>query len=192
MSRVHINWYIILHLITWPSSYNKCPSQKLKDRQDNSPCILYRRRSLSSRGINRWPVISPHKGPVTRKMFPFDDVIMQIQYISQPIHLGKAVPPVTSRGSHDYATDTKGIPSKSNSINLLLSHIFSAWSKVFVSHIRFFFKRLKAVVEVTLRVYKKIDYLIKLLEGWRWVYISANLVIIGSDDEFSLTESLPV
>ena len=28
------------------------------------------------RGINRWPVNSPHKWPVTRKMFPFDDVIM--------------------------------------------------------------------------------------------------------------------
>ena len=28
------------------------------------------------RGIHRWPVNSPQKGPVTRKMFPFDDVIM--------------------------------------------------------------------------------------------------------------------
>ena len=28
------------------------------------------------RKIHRWPVNSPHKGPVTRKMFPFDDVIM--------------------------------------------------------------------------------------------------------------------
>ena len=28
------------------------------------------------RGIHRWPVNSPHKGPVTRKLFPFDDVIM--------------------------------------------------------------------------------------------------------------------
>ena len=28
------------------------------------------------RGIRRWPVSSPHKGPVTRKLFPFDDVIM--------------------------------------------------------------------------------------------------------------------
>ena len=28
------------------------------------------------RGIHWWPVNSPHKGPVTRKMFPFDDVIM--------------------------------------------------------------------------------------------------------------------
>ena len=29
-------------------------------------------------GIHRGPVNSPHKGPVTRKMFPFDDVIMFI------------------------------------------------------------------------------------------------------------------
>ena len=28
------------------------------------------------RGIHRWPMNSPHKRPVTRKMFPFDDVIM--------------------------------------------------------------------------------------------------------------------
>ena len=29
------------------------------------------------RGIHRWPVNSPHKGTVTRKMFPFDDIIMR-------------------------------------------------------------------------------------------------------------------
>ena len=29
------------------------------------------------RGIHRWPVNSPFKWPVMRKMFPFDDVIMQ-------------------------------------------------------------------------------------------------------------------
>ena len=28
------------------------------------------------RGIGRWQVNSPHKGPVTRKLLPFDDVIM--------------------------------------------------------------------------------------------------------------------
>ena len=28
-------------------------------------------------GIHRWPVNSLHKGPVMRKMFPFDDVIMK-------------------------------------------------------------------------------------------------------------------
>ena len=30
-------------------------------------------------GIHRGPVNSPHKWPVTRKMFPFDDVIMLIK-----------------------------------------------------------------------------------------------------------------
>ena len=30
--------------------------------------------------IHRWPVNSPHKGPVTRKMFPFDDVIMTTKW----------------------------------------------------------------------------------------------------------------
>ena len=29
-------------------------------------------------GIHRGPVNSPHKWPVTRKMFPFDDVIMML------------------------------------------------------------------------------------------------------------------
>ena len=30
------------------------------------------------RGIHRTPVNSPHKGPVTRKIYPFDDVFMHI------------------------------------------------------------------------------------------------------------------
>ena len=33
--------------------------------------------SLAFVRIHRWPVNSPHKWPVTRKMFPFDDVIMR-------------------------------------------------------------------------------------------------------------------
>ena len=36
------------------------------------------------RGIHRGPVNSPHKWPVTRKMFPFDDVIMT--RIPQALH----------------------------------------------------------------------------------------------------------
>ena len=39
---------------------------------------LFKRRSkkTSSAGIRRWPVNSLHRWPVTRKMFPFDDVVM--------------------------------------------------------------------------------------------------------------------
>ena len=36
------------------------------------------------RGIHQWPVNSPHKGPVTRKMFPFDDVIMHYSDVKLP------------------------------------------------------------------------------------------------------------
>ena len=37
------------------------------------------------RGIQRWPVNSSHKWPVTRKMFPFDDVIMAFLWHVSPI-----------------------------------------------------------------------------------------------------------
>ena len=37
--------------------------------------------SLASvRGVHRWPANSPHKGQATRKMFPFDDVIMLFHF----------------------------------------------------------------------------------------------------------------
>ena len=39
------------------------------------------------RGIHRGPVNSPHKGPVLRKMFPFDDVIM-FRHIHLVAYLG--------------------------------------------------------------------------------------------------------
>ena len=39
-------------------------------KHQSSASLAYVRR------IHRWPVNSPHKWPVTRKMFPFDDVIM--------------------------------------------------------------------------------------------------------------------
>ena len=38
------------------------------------------------RGIHCWPVNSLHKGPVTRKMFPFDDVIMSYGWLSSSGH----------------------------------------------------------------------------------------------------------
>ena len=40
------------------------------------------------RGIHRWPVDSPHKGPVTQTMFPFDDVIMCHTLVVSPWMIG--------------------------------------------------------------------------------------------------------
>ena len=39
------------------------------------------------RGIQRWPMKSPHKGPVTRKLFPFDDVIMLCRDLHRHGHM---------------------------------------------------------------------------------------------------------
>ena len=49
------------------------------------------------RGIHRWPVISPHKWPVTRKMFPFDDVIIYQTSIYQGIGYGVGCIPLVIR-----------------------------------------------------------------------------------------------
>ena len=38
------------------------------------------------RGLHRGPVNSPHKWPVTRKQFPFDDVIMSGEGFESIIH----------------------------------------------------------------------------------------------------------
>ena len=38
------------------------------------------------RGFHRCPVNSPHKWPVTRKMFPFDDVVMKDRQIQSCHH----------------------------------------------------------------------------------------------------------
>ena len=44
------------------------------------------------REINQWPVNSPHKWPVTRKKFPFDDVIMVITVPVDPLALNSPGP----------------------------------------------------------------------------------------------------
>ena len=44
---------------------------------------------LFVRGIHRWPVNSPHKGPVTQKRFPFDDAIVTSIWT----HPRKYIPP---------------------------------------------------------------------------------------------------
>ena len=83
----------------FPSRYFNCVSCNYNDvimsamtSQSTSLTIVYssvysgadqgKHQSSASlafvRGIHRWPMNSPHKGPVTLKMLPFDDVIMSI------------------------------------------------------------------------------------------------------------------
>ena len=78
-----------------PTAFEKCMSSQWRRNErdgvsNHQPhdCLLkrlFRRKSKKRsklcvtglvRGIHRWPVNFPHKRPTTRKMFPFDDVIM--------------------------------------------------------------------------------------------------------------------
>ena len=61
------------------------------------------------RGIHRWPVNSPHKWPITRKMFPFDDVIMctvaaNSLYSHERIVLVLTYPPLDKMAAYSQTT----------------------------------------------------------------------------------------
>ena len=56
--------------------YSTVYSDADQRKHQSSPSLAF------VRGIHRGPVNSPHKWPVTRKMFPFDDVIMNMNIFS--------------------------------------------------------------------------------------------------------------
>ena len=53
-----------------PHDYLLNRSLRRTSKKTSKPCV-----TGLLRGIHRWPVNSPHKWPVMRKMFPLDDVI---------------------------------------------------------------------------------------------------------------------
>ena len=90
-SRSQMHWYenrkhyndVIMGAIVSPITnlkivYSTVYSDADKKKHQSSASLAF------MRGIHRWPVNSPHKWPVTRKMFSFDDVIMSfISYWSE-------------------------------------------------------------------------------------------------------------
>ena len=78
--------------------------------------------SLASvRGIHRWQVNWPHTRPVTRKMFPFDDVIMKKPTVSLIVADGQA--PFRPICDHS----TSGGFSQFVTLDLAKSPILSGW-----------------------------------------------------------------
>ena len=113
-----LSWFIKLFKLIWDGRSDwSWPSANLKvyitlqwrhngnngvSNHQPRHCLLNRlsrRRSKKTslafvRGIHRWPVNSPHKGPVTRKMLPFDDVIMvmpEVEYWMGSVNTGTLV-----------------------------------------------------------------------------------------------------
>ena len=90
---VSIGWRHDMEVLSaLPTHHNNDVIMSTVASQITSPTIVYsivysdadqrKHQSPASlafvREIHRWPVNSPHKGPVTRNIFPFDDVIMRI------------------------------------------------------------------------------------------------------------------
>ena len=101
--------------------------------------------------IHRWPVNSPHKWPVTRKMFPFDDVIKCSQCVDG----------VVPRRHN--LTITKKPASKMTQAALV-------WKmKVFVIRLPYFFKIHRTNLEILYKKVNIIKYLnaTKRYTGWQ-------------------------
>ena len=86
--QVTVSYLRFYHPITVTSLWTRWRLKSPASRWFTQPPFFFRRRSKKTsklrvtgfvRGIHRSPVNSPHKWPVTRKMFPFDDVIMNIR-----------------------------------------------------------------------------------------------------------------
>ena len=82
----HVSMCISLFPLQWRHNmHHRVSNRRYLDWLLNR---LFRRRSRkhqssASLALMRWPMDSPHKGPVTRKMFPFDDVIMLMHWFEQ-------------------------------------------------------------------------------------------------------------
>ena len=74
---------------------------------DYSLFVYQSSASLASvRGIYRWPVNSPHKRPVTREMFPFDDVIIWYEICGSASNFSTSC---NRMKSHDYILSQQGL-----------------------------------------------------------------------------------
>ena len=77
-----LNFFFLLHYcdVIIGAAASQITSLTIVYSIDYSDADQWKHQSSASlafvRGIHRGPVNSPHKGPVTRKMFPMDDVIM--------------------------------------------------------------------------------------------------------------------
>ena len=58
--------------IVYSSIYSGADQKTNKQKNQSSASLAF------VRGIHRSSVVSPNKGPVTRKMFPLDDIIMRL------------------------------------------------------------------------------------------------------------------
>ena len=83
-----VNYFLLIMTLQWRHNGHDSISNHADQRKHQSSASL-----AFVRGIQRGPVNSPHKWPVTRKLFPFGDVFMNVcdlfRYIRQGCFIHK-------------------------------------------------------------------------------------------------------
>ena len=126
--------------------------------------------------IHRWPVNSPYKGPVTRKMFPFDDVIMDLCFTQcnrkiTPQYLNVAKQSMWSRWF------TKYYEIFYNHISELNSIYENNWGSI---SIRNSFQSYTSVVITNPCLERRINKTIDKVRAWMHINIQQNLWLFTS------------
>ena len=75
-----------------------------------------------ARGIHRGPVNAPHKWPLTRKMFPFDDVIIKKTMLERCRQVGNPLVPLLLAGSSFQRDDALRMSIISHAVYVELNH----------------------------------------------------------------------
>ena len=141
---------------------------QIKENDQCSASLAFVRR------IHRWPVNSPHEEPVTRKMFPFNDVIMDL-YLTQcnrkltPQYLNVAMQSMWSRWF------TKYYEIFYNHISELNSIYENNW--VSISK-RNFFQSYMSVVITNPCLERRINKTIDKVSAWMHIYIQQKFVTL--------------
>ena len=110
--RPPLSQFLCLLVYTLEWRYNECDGVSNHQRLGCLLKRMFRCRSKKTsklrvtglcEGIHRWPVNSPHKGPVTRKMFPLDDVIITCNvYTIYLLHFRTATYQIVCTNADEY------------------------------------------------------------------------------------------
>ena len=103
--------------IVYSSAYSGADQRK---HQSSAPLAFMR-------GIHRWPVNSPHKGPATPKMFPFDDVIMGRVLICCSIWYPSETQPKLKSREISFVPNIHFISTKQNVMTIQRFARFHCW-----------------------------------------------------------------
>ena len=125
------------------------------------------------RGIHRWPVNSPHKRPVTRKMFPFNAVIMSATYFGS---LAVYILQLASPSSHSFDINILYLHSIWRCCYTSIYRHISSWEYSKIS-VKLVLIRIFECMKSAVRIYRK--WINMMQRGYiPTIYLALNTVLL--------------